>query len=198
MFEWTMPKSYADNRVAPLVVVWYDLLSIPYAIRPSLEYEPSNLTLIDVGRGSEFGVHEIWTTFKPALLGAGLLMAVFLVVSTIACLVAEEKQSRNELLLKTYNLKTAYRQDHENEIVPEMHAFNQSTFRCKRHGPWLLIVFVGRLVYMSVFTLTFFFLAFQALNAPWFDVLGRYDEFAVNRDTELAAVSTHIESHYHS
>lgn len=106
LFQWTMPKMFADNRVAPLVVVFYDLLSIPYAMRPSLDYSPSNLTLIDVGKGSEFGVHQIWTTFKPALIGAGILMAVFVVVSIIACLVAEKKQSRDELLLKTYNLRT--------------------------------------------------------------------------------------------
>jgi len=177
-------------------VVWYDLLSIPYAIRPSLDYEPSNLSLLDVGSGTEFGVADVWGTFKPALFGAALLMAVFVVVSSIACLVAEEKQSRNRLLLKTYNLRTAYRQDLDNEIVPEVHALNQSTFRCQRHGPWLLVVFVGRIVYMMLFTLSFFFLAFQALNAPWFDVLGRYEEFAANRNDELSAVSARIEAHY--
>ena len=95
-------------------------------------------------------------------------------------------------------LFTVYRQSRDNEIVPKMHAYNQSTFRCKRHGPWLVIVFVGRLVYMAVFTLSFFFLVFQALNGQWFDVLGKYDEFAVNRNDQIATVSADIEAHYRS
>lgn len=198
MFQWTMPKTYADNRNAPLVVVWYDLLSIPYSIRPTLEYTPRNLTLIDVGRGTEFGVEDIWTNFKDAFIGIGIILGAFVVASSIGCCVAKEKQSKQELLLKTYNLRTAYRQDRENEIVPEMHAMKDNKFSCQRHGPWLIIVLVGRIVYMMVFTTVFFGLAFQTLNGKWFEILDRYEEFASNRTGELTAVFSRVAAHYRS
>ena len=92
MFEFTMPKRYGDNRDNPLIVVWYDLLSIPYSIRPTLDYEYYNMTLMDVGKGREFGISELWNHFKPALIGAAILIASFIVISLIACLVAGEKK----------------------------------------------------------------------------------------------------------
>ena len=101
-------------------------------------------------------------------------------------------------MLKTYNLKAVYRQNMESQILPKKHAENKSKFKCKRHGPWLFIVIVARLLYMAVFTLTFFWLVFQSINAQWFDVLSRYDVFATHRDEQLAEISSNIEAYYKS
>ncbi len=60
------------------------------------------------------------------------------------------------------------------------------------------MVFIARLIYMAVFTLSFFFLVFESINHEWFDVLAKYDEFAENRDTELAIISSDIEAYYTS
>ena len=101
-------------------------------------------------------------------------------------------------MLKTYNLRTAYKQNRENEIVPKKYAKNKSKFKCKRHGPWLLIVFIARLIYMAVFTLSFFFMVFKSINSKWFDVLSRYDSFATHRDEQLSIISSDIEAYYQS
>ena len=152
MFEFTMPKYYSDNRNAPLIVVWYDLLSIPYSLRPKLNYQYYNITLMDVGKGQEFGINDIWYNFKNVIIAIGIFLSSIIVCAIITCLFVKKKnKNRNEYMLKTYNLRTAYHQNIENEILPKIYAQNKSKFRCKTWSMVINCIYCKINIYGSIY-----------------------------------------------
>eukprot|EP01084_Bolivina_argentea_P270301 459572_1 len=195
-FEFTMPKRYGDARNAPLIAVWYDLLSVPYSIKPELGYEYLNMTLHEPAQGAQFGLEDAMVTFQPAIVASGILFACFLAVMLLSCFVSGSKKSKKDFMIDTRNLKTTFRHTPETIICPPSEIQNRARFSCARHGPWLLVVLVARLFYMFIFTFTFFYLVFQAINKPHYDTLGEYDYFAVGRDAQLVSYSKDIEIYY--
>ncbi len=83
-------------------------------------------------------------------------------------------------------------------ICDESHIRNRSSFSCARHGPYLLVVLLARLIYMFIFTLTFFYFVFTEINSQHYHTLNQYDDFADHRDEQLLNLSANIEAYYYS
>eukprot|EP01083_Nonionella_stella_P179915 640099_1 len=195
-FEFTMPKRWGDARNAPLIAVWYDLLSIPYAVRPELGYEYVNLTFSPIKEGDDFGIEDAFKTFQPAIVATGILFVCFVGVMLLACFLSSDKKTKTDFMIDTRNLKTTFKHTPETIIVPGNEIESRARFSCARHGPWLLVVLVARLMYMFIFTFTFFWVLFQTINKEHFDTLASYDQFALERDTQLKWLSGLVEVHY--
>eukprot|EP01084_Bolivina_argentea_P270302 459575_1 len=154
------------------------------------------MTLHEPAQGAQFGLEDAMVTFQPAIVASGILFACFLAVMLLSCFVSGSKKSKKDFMIDTRNLKTTFRHTPETIICPPSEIQNRARFSCARHGPWLLVVLVARLFYMFIFTFTFFYLVFQAINKPHYDTLGEYDYFAVGRDAQLVSYSKGIEVYY--
>eukprot|EP01083_Nonionella_stella_P076128 207275_1 len=193
-FEFTMPKRWGDARTAPLIAVWYDLLALPYAIRPELEDEYVNFTFTPIQKGDSFGYQDAVDTFVPAGIATGILFVCFVAIMIFACCVSTKKLIKRDFMIDATNLRTTV--IYAPETIPPSAIQTRARFRLARHGPWLLVVLIARLIYMFIFTFTFFWLVFQAFNKSHFDTLAGYDQFALERDTQLVDFSRLIERHY--
>jgi hypothetical protein len=198
--EFEMHKYPFDDRDAPFIVVWYDLLSIPYSLRPPLNYTWTNYTLMDIKEGEQFGFDDLRQDDRfivPIFVAVGLI-GLFVCIMIASCLRIGERVQKSQFMLDTRNLKEVFMHKKDWLVVPEADIVNRSRFNPFTHGPYLLVVFLARLAYMVVFTFTFFYLVFQTINKEHFDVLDQYDHFAKDRDNQLKNMSQNVEEYYYN
>ena len=194
-FEFRMAKSLTDSRNNPLIVVWYDLLNVPYALRPTLTdtfdefYFPPDAPI------PSFGFESLWNDFKEALIVGGVLLGLFSVVMLIACF-AGEFQTKRDYMLDTRGYRCTFKHTTETLVIGLDDIKSRSRFSWCKHGPWLIVVLVARIAYMTIYTFTFFLLIFQRLNNSSFTKIDQYNEFAVQRDEQLVDFSNEIEIYY--
>lgn len=112
-FEWTMPHRLTDTRKAPLVAVWYDLLSIPYAVRPRTDFNYTNFTWDYIETTSGFGWTELWSSFNEAIIAALVLFGCFVAVITLSAFVAPDGKKKKDFMIDTRNLRSTFRHTKE-------------------------------------------------------------------------------------
>ncbi|ETO26448.1 hypothetical protein RFI_10688 [Reticulomyxa filosa] len=198
----TMPKRRYDSRQDPLLIVWYDILGIPYGVRPKLLFQYKNLTFIEVHSGNPFSFSDLLTTgsFKIPFYSMISLLIMFILLSIAGVIKGKKGRAitKADYIIDTRNLRSVFQNLPETVVVEEKYLKSRSKFKFYKHGPYLCIVLLGRLAYMFVFTLTFFYLVFESVNKQHFEVLGQYHKFANNRDDQLWNLSAEIETYYNS
>ena len=179
-FEWTMPKRYADTRDAPLIAVWYDLLNIPYSIRPSLNYTYTNMTLIEE---EPFTTDKWWQiisskTFEPIIISMAVVTGGTILMFIYAAFFAPvSRAKRKEYMIDTRNLRSTFKHAPETIICPPENIVNRNRFNCNHHGPWLVIVFTARVAYMFLFSFLFLWYCFRNINQEAMNKLMQYPDF---------------------
>ena len=129
-FEFTMPKNYGDMRTAPLIVTWSDITTLPYSLRPELDYEYTNLTFTEVSQGTQFGLTDIWDTFQAAIIATAILFCCFLAVMILSCFVSGDRKTRYDFMIDTRNLKTTFRHTPDTLMLPPKDILSRSRFSC--------------------------------------------------------------------
>ena len=198
MIRWTMPKLKYDNRKAPLIVVWYDLLDVPYSLRPSINYTYQNFTWTKRDDPIDLSVDEIIKNLYSATIASCILFVLFLGIMIWACIRSDDAVLKANYMLDTRNIRTTYVQSVTTLIAPQSEFEQKSKFDCKKHSPWLIAVVIARLIYKSVFTFTFFGIVFQLINHDSFQIIKQYPQFAHERDYQITNMSKNIESYYYS
>ena len=178
MFEWTMPKLLTDNRDRPLIIVWYDLIAVPYSLRPSLNDKWFNFTFNKLNEGDDLSLKKIFQRFKVAIWSATGLLSGFAFIMMIAFIVSDDKISNKDYMLDTRDIRTTYIHSVNTLVVPQSDLQSRSKFSVSKHGLWLVLVVAFRLVYMFVFTFIFFGYIFETINEKSFIILKQYNTFA--------------------
>src|SRR5689334_11045090 len=97
-----MAKRKYDSRENPLIIVWYDILGIPYGVRPSLSFEYENMTFIEVNSGNPFSFADLLTTgaFKIPFYSMITLLVLFVLLSLAGVL--KGKKGRNIVMFNFF------------------------------------------------------------------------------------------------
>ena len=187
-----------DNRQSPLIIVWRDLLNIPYSVRPSLNDTYKNISFLTVEEGRDLSVGNVLNEFSYAIYATSGLLIFFIFLMIIACYNLDNRISHTDYMLDTRNLRSTYVHSITTLIVPEGEFHERAKFEFKKHSLFLFLVIACRIVYMFIFTFTFFVLVFQYVNSRSFYVLNQYSSFANDRDDKLLNISSEIEEFYNS
>ena len=195
-FEFRMKKSLTDSRHNPLIVVWYDLLNVPYALRPSLTDSFDELHLSELEPTPALGIHDLVSDFTPALIATGVLLVLFIIVMIVACYVTDGPTIKSDYMLDIRGYKCTFKTDELNNGADNIES--RAKFVCRKHGPWLIVVLASRIAYMTVYTFTFFLLVFRRLNNESFHRVIEYNDFASETQDQLLSLSRDIDMYYYN
>ena len=167
-------------------------------MRPSLTDTWRNLTFDKIDEGQDLGLEHVLKRFDISTYASCTLLASFVMVVVFACITADKAIAKQDYMLDTRNIRTTYIHSVNTLVASQSNLESRSKFNFNRHKWWLIVVIIMRIVFMFVYTFSFFRLVFVTINQSSFDVLKQYNDFAHQRDSQLANISSMIEQHYYS
>merc|ERR1719295_2241489 len=146
-----------------------------------MDFNYTNFTWSYDNTGNDLTFADFWDSFEPAVICAFVLFGCFVCVIIFSVFAAPNRKKRKDYMLDTRNLRTTFRQTPDTIICPAEHIIARNRFSCGRHGPWLLVVLVARLMHMFIFTFTFMYMILKAINKDSWNTMTDYEAFAEER-----------------